>query len=312
MSQNHLKDFYDTLKISASLCLYPGMSCKEKPIKAHSIQNSRVFDLLNSEGHVIGLKPKILDPHQPEIIFDKIGRNKASIFEGFCGKHDKELFNEIDNFEFDRTNQKQLFLLAYRSVAKELHACISKAIKIQTAYLNTKENNILSEHSRNALFATQCIVDACDLLEFKNQIDLALLNGDYQVLTHRIFELETSSTTLACSQLFSNDAVIYKSSVSRIIMNIFPKSEKLTYAIFSSTKDEKGIVDDYLHKCIHTSSELRKYEISKMVIRNSENFFLNPKHFETWSKIKQVKILKYLVDTLFQDLDRDDYEYNLF
>jgi len=314
MDKQLLNDFYNTLKLDVSLCLYPGMSCDGKAIKAHSIQNSRVFDLLSSDGHLIGLKMKTNKSHLPDISFDKVGRNKASTFEGFCSKHDKELFEDIDDFEFDINNRKQLFLLAYRSVAKELHASMSKAIKIQTGYLNKKGKGISEEKgiSEKGLFATQCIIDAFEVYQYKSQLDSALLNNNYQILTHRIFEIETIEPKLACSQLFSNDSVIYKDSISRIIMNIFPKTKDLTYAIFSSTNGEKEIVDDYLYKCIQSDSDLKKYEISKMVVRDSENFFINPTHFETWNEQKRNKILEYFINSLFEDKEKDDFDYYLF
>ena len=314
MDNQKINEFFNILKLNASLCLYPGMSCHERAINAHSIQNSKVFNLLNTNGHLIGLKIKPNKMYYPEISFDKVGRNKASTFEGFCSKHDKELFESIDDSEFDIKNSKQLFLLAYRSVAKELHASMSKAIKIQTGYLHKKENGIVEENgiSDEGLLATQCIIDSYEVYQYKNQLDDALLNGKYDTMTHRVFEIGTESPKLACSQLFSNDSVIYKDSVSRIIMNIFPFSKNLTYAVFSSTIGEKEILDDYLYKCIQSNSDLRKYEISKMLIRNSENFFICPVHFDKWGDEKKEKILNYFIDTLYEDKEKDDYDYYLF
>lgn len=313
MDNQIINEFFNILKLNANLCLYPGMSCMENAIKAHSIQNSKTFDLLSINGHLIGLKIK---PNnlRPEISFDKVGRNKASTFEGFCSKHDKELFESIDDSVFDINNSKQLFLLAYRSVAKELHASMSKAIKVQSGYLHKKENGLIEESgiSQEGIFATQCIIDAYEVYQYKNQLDNALINRNYKILTHRIFEIETDEPKLACSQLFSNDSVIYKDSVSRIIMNIFPIDKSLTYAVFSSTTEEKEIVDDYLYKCIQSTADLRKYEISKIIIRNSENFFFSPVLFDTWSDKKKEKILNYFIDTLYEDKEKDDYDYYLF
>jgi hypothetical protein len=314
MDNHVINEFYNTLRIQARQCLYPGMSCSNTPINAHSIQNSSVFEILNFEGHLIGLKIKPTKHHYPDLIFDKIGKNKASTFEGFCSKHDKELFEEIDDHQFDRNNKKQLFLLAYRSVSKELHASMSKAIKIQTAYLSKVQRGSIDGNSisEEGLFATQCIIDAYEVYEYKNELDKALLNKNLEVLAHRIFEIELENPKLACSQLFSNDSVIYKNSVSRIIMNIFPINKHQTLAIFSSTSGEKKIADNYLYKCIQSHGQLRNYEISKMIIRNSENFFINPSHFETWSIEKKNKILKYFLDTMYVDIDRDDTDYYLF
>lgn len=314
MDKSFLNEFYANLRIHASICLAPGLSCSENPIKAHSIQNSKVFDQLNFDGHLIGLKIKISKTHKPDISFDKIGRNKASTFEGFCSRHDKELFEEIDDHQFDKNNVKQLFLLAYRSVCKELHASMSKAIKIQRAYLSKVDKGLIDGNSVSpeGLFATQSLADAYETFLYKSELDDSLITGNYDKLFHHIFEIELDSPKLTCSQLFSNDSVLYKDSVSRIIMNIFPVSKHQTLAIFSSVEGEKHYVEDYLYKCIQSSGYLRNYEISKMIIRNSENFYISPLHFETWSIEKKNKILTYFLETLYEDKDKDDLAYYLF
>jgi len=49
----------------------------------------------------------------------------------------------------------------------------------------------------------------------------------------------------------------------------------------------------YLYKCLNSSGFSRNYEISKLIIRirNSENFFINPKYFKNWSETKKIKLL---------------------
>ena len=49
-----------------------------------------------------------------------IGIRKASTFTGFCAKHDKQLFAEIEDQEFV-ASPKQVFLHGYRAVAMELY-----------------------------------------------------------------------------------------------------------------------------------------------------------------------------------------------
>lgn len=314
MDNRLLSAYFDSIKIKSSLCLYPGLKCLEKPIRAHSIQNSTVFDLLHENDHLIGLKLKFNEAHKPIAFFDTVGRNIASTFEGLCENHDNELFQKIDDFKFDPLDQQQLFLLAYRSVLKELNASMSKGIMHQGAYLKMKELEIVSKDSpsKEGMVAVQSLIDSFDTVNYKNEFDIALMNQNYNFLTHRIFKLETKEPTVACSQLFSNDSVIYKDSVSRIIMNIFPVNNRTTYAIFSSTTPEKELVDDYLSKCLNSTSFALNYEISKLIIRNSENFFVSPKYFETWQDSKKGKILKYFIETIYKDDDRDDSEYYLF
>lgn len=314
MDNRLLKAYYDSLQIKASVCLFPGMECTEKPIKAHSIQNSIVFDLMQENDHLIGLKVKPNKFHLPTVSFVPIGRNNASTFEGLCEKHDNELFYKIDDFNFNPLDQQQLFLLAYRSVLKEVHASMSKAIKLQTSYLKKKEIKSISKNasSSEGMSAVQSLIDSYDTFTYKTELDIALTNQDYDFLTHRIFKLATNKPTVVCSQLFSNDSVRYKDSVSRIIMNIFPVDNHTTFAIFSSTIQEKELVDDYLIKCLNSTSYTLNYEISKLIIRNSENFYISPKYFESWTESKKGKIIRYLIDTLLMDIDRDDVEYYLF
>lgn len=50
-----------------------------------------------------------------------IGINQASTFTGFCARHDAELFKELETKPFI-ASKAQLFLLAYRSMAKEIYA----------------------------------------------------------------------------------------------------------------------------------------------------------------------------------------------
>ena len=132
--QNQLLGHFFKTKNSKFLkCLEPTMSCVEKPIKAHSIQNSRVLDLLVSEGHVIMLRPKF-HPDYFDFQFQKVGRNQASTFTGLCAKHDSSIFYSLDTQLFDLNNPEHLFLLAYRSVTRELHAICEGAVRLQGSY----------------------------------------------------------------------------------------------------------------------------------------------------------------------------------
>ncbi len=290
------------------------MECKRKPIKAHSIQNSKVLDLLSDNSHLIGLKSLVDNEVNQDIIFDKIGKNKASTFTGLCSYHDKTLFQSIDDFEINITNNKQLFLLAYRSVLKELHASITAAIKVQTVYEKTKELGLVVDEKqpKPAEIAVQKIMDSFDTFQYKSEFDKALLKSNYKFLSHKVIEIETKLPTIACSTLFSNDAVKYKDDVSRIIMNVFPVNEKLSYVIFSFTSFEKTLAEDYLYKCLNSAGFSRNYEISKLIIRNSENFFINPKYFKNWSETKKNKIINYFLDTVYEDKDLDHADYYLF
>jgi hypothetical protein len=72
------KNFFGLRKLKYERCLEPSMTCQEKPIRAHSIQNSRVLDLIQGKGHVIMPRVKLWRHKAPTVEFEKVGRNDAS------------------------------------------------------------------------------------------------------------------------------------------------------------------------------------------------------------------------------------------
>ncbi len=127
--------FFKSIKTNLKNCWPPNGSCNSKPIKAHSIQNSRVLELLNSNGHLIMPQEKFVHKGEIPIVgFSEIGRNEASTFTGLCGTHDKEIFAPIDDFELDLNNSQQLFLLAYRSIIKKMHSLALSMLMVEKIY----------------------------------------------------------------------------------------------------------------------------------------------------------------------------------
>ena len=104
---------------NASLLL---LDCDKEPIRAHSIQNARVLDLITqTDGHVFMPRYRLVNG-EPKMEFAKVGRNEASTFPGLCSKHDTELFKAIDTEPLEVDNCEHRRQLAYRSVNREMHA----------------------------------------------------------------------------------------------------------------------------------------------------------------------------------------------
>ena len=101
------------------------MECDRSAIRAHSIQNARIIDLLAKDGHVIAPRMNITK-EGPAVNFELIGRNQASTFTGMCNAHDTEMFSPLESKELNFNDQEQLFLLAHRSATRELHAVMEK------------------------------------------------------------------------------------------------------------------------------------------------------------------------------------------
>ncbi|WP_303820006.1 hypothetical protein [Actinobacillus minor] len=133
MSKNHIsnekiefnKHQSEIKKQSQFKCCFWGeqhKDCSDDIISAHSIQRGKILDSIAEEGMVSYLTA---DPSNDlsEIspTFELEGIRKFSTFYGFCGKHDKEVFQPIEDKSFEGT-EEQLNLYAYRAISKELYA----------------------------------------------------------------------------------------------------------------------------------------------------------------------------------------------
>jgi hypothetical protein len=99
--------------------LFPG--CKDIPIKSHSLQKSLLKSITDHTNHVkkIGIDVEFKINGKFAIIEETVGINNASTFEGFCNKHDTEIFLPIEAKGLNFDNEEHLFLLLYRSIARE-------------------------------------------------------------------------------------------------------------------------------------------------------------------------------------------------
>lgn len=99
---------------SIKFCLHPQqMECSGHIVKAHAIQNNRVLSALAVDGLVQ------MTDGVSNVFFQDVqsrGRKIATTFSGFCEHHDKVTFQEIEDFEFVRS-EKQIFLFTYRTFA---------------------------------------------------------------------------------------------------------------------------------------------------------------------------------------------------
>src|SRR5262245_39169092 len=120
MANENIQTFVQAQRRTYDKCLHGDLKCDEKPIDAHSIQNAKVLDLIQTDGHVIIPEFRLANG-EPKLEFVKIGRNYASTFTGLCSKHDTELVKSIDTEPLDVDSCKYLQQLSYRSVMRELH-----------------------------------------------------------------------------------------------------------------------------------------------------------------------------------------------
>jgi hypothetical protein len=226
----------------------------------------------------------------PEIRFEEVGRNQASTFTGFCANHDSSIFRSLDTQPFDPKKPEHLFLLAYRSVTRELHAVMEGAYKIQSSY-SWRVDNGLDPHdasSKAGIIATEHLIKSMATWKYRYQhFDHALLKQNWKAITHNVFTLENHSPTIAVSSLFSFDYIKRNDDVVRCILNVFPVSDHHTVVVFSYAKPDSQAARQKLRPILVSSGKRQKYELSKLIIANMENFAIAPECFDSWSDGKK-------------------------
>lgn len=102
------KDHKNTKK--KGQCMYP--CCNAQSIGAHTVSKKYYLEQIAESGNVLGPVSRRKNNNK-DLVFQEVGVNKASVFYGFCKKHD-EIFQSIDKTGI-RTKE-DLFLQCYRSV----------------------------------------------------------------------------------------------------------------------------------------------------------------------------------------------------
>ena len=105
------------------ICCAPkgaGEGCGGKIVHAHTVPRSSLSHIAD-RGHVLSFDANVgaLKRHGTAIWPKLRGIGKASVFTGFCAKHDNDLFVPLEEEPFVGTH-KQCFLLGYRAVAREM------------------------------------------------------------------------------------------------------------------------------------------------------------------------------------------------
>lgn len=109
---------------SRKLCLAKDKgfgTCEGSIVKAHSISRGHNLAKIAEEGHVLTFKVEPSNAREEAALaLHRVGIKTASIFTGFCAKHDRDLFSCIELEEFVG-RPDQCLAIAFRTVSRELY-----------------------------------------------------------------------------------------------------------------------------------------------------------------------------------------------
>jgi hypothetical protein len=292
-------------KAPFSKCLEPFLKCPEHPIKAHSIQNARILGQLVRDGHVVALTRSVTMAGGPDINFSLVGRNRATTFTGLCSHHDETIFAPIEKNDPRLDDEEHLFLLAYRTAYRELHATMEAAAKAQRAHLNRVAQGLDPKDTPTPLgmFSVERMIISWMMWRYKAQLDLAYADKQFSILSHDVINIDVDQSSIAVSSLFPIGAIRVRNNddILRIHLNVLPLQPTKTVIIFSYLHSDAGQARAVLSHILGSTSFHQRYELSRLILGRCDNFVLSPSYFDGWSPQKKETVRSYFIQTLFKD-----------
>ena len=291
-------------KAQFSRCIEPSFQCTNRAIRAHSIQNAGILSQLVYDGHVIALTRSVSLADGPAIDFASVGRNQATTFTGLCRHHDQQIFEPIDTEEIQLDHEEHLFLLAYRTAYRELHATMDAAVKVQRGYLKRVEQGLDPKDTPTpgGMYAVERMIVSWMTWRYKSLLDIAHAGKDFAVLDHDVISLDVDRPTIAASSLFSVGHIRVRENddVLRVHLNVLPLNAVTTAVVFSYLRSDAGQARTFLSHIPQSGGFQQRYEISRVILSRCENFVLAPAYFDEWAEEKKKNVRDYFMQTLFK------------
>jgi hypothetical protein len=283
-------------------------SCKNV-IGAHSLQNNGVLDKITTDNHLYYLDTNVDGRERITLKFEKVGKNIASKFSGFCKNHDKEYFSIIEDIEYENT-EVQNYWFAFRAFCFEFHRkkrLRKSLVKLFKSYPHaTRHPSILTSFR-------SCELDLRDKnLEYERFKEI-YETGSYdriesfvKVLPYKV--AFTGTTAVAVNvDIEGNETIdIYnydeKLFVPSVYVSVIPK-ETSTLIIVSRFKEDtcyKGLIDS-LNRCSDEET-LFKY-ITFCLTEFSENVYFCPEIIDCVGSIMQDRIIASFKSSLSKDVN---------
>jgi hypothetical protein len=188
------------------------------------------------------------------------------------------------------------------------------AMKIQSAY-NWRVNAGLDSGdgpSTAGMCSVGHLMKACWTYLYKERFDRVQSHSRFNEISHSIIHLDHKRATVAVGSLYSVDEVLLTDDVLRIVLNVIPISHKETFVVFSYLTVHANKAQEHLSRVLSANGHHQKYEVSKLILNNCENFVLSPAYYDTWSQKKVETVIRYFMQTLKSDATVDNEHLYLF
>lgn len=303
-----IKDFQK--RFSAKVCLSPLKGCKGGIISAHTLSVGAMLRPISRSGLVYAFS---LDLYKREegrpVKLELKGLRETSVFNGFCAAHDKLLFAPIEDNAFV-CSPKQLFLYAYRAVAKESYLKRKQAEGFvspeQVKEIHGISPDIKLQFSDIALLHQAASLRGAEEIErFKEKLDKILLAEDWRRLITTVIPFK-DSPGLVCNFVYSpdfdfegnylQDFLDWHTDLDHLMVTILP-SNSGGYVLLSyldtANQSPRKVITSLLNQPDITSS------LVWLIASHTENLAFGPDWFDGLPEEERKKI----IDRSFASMD---------
>ncbi|QIH38561.1 hypothetical protein G7A72_07020 [Flavobacterium sp. Sr18] len=311
------------------------IGCNEESIKkSHSIPKSSILKNIALNGHVF--KPEFNTRNDfPKNEMVEIGINNASVFPGYCIKHE----NIFKSFEIDGKfdNAKKALLQTYRTICRErtyreIELEINDIIKNEYKQkINEDAHNYLKDIlSKYPQFndIEKVKIDGVDRvinsLKYMNDylaqpieqfkiFEKNILNWILKLpfknnLIVRVVNIDFHLPISVCG--FANQTYIEKNKTKNacILINVMPH-QSTTDIICVGLEQDRTLIENYFDFSFSDPINILNM-IESFIINGTDHWFINPGYWNNFTSLKQEKIL---YDILFtEDSFIDEYKFSIF
>ena len=194
---------------AAKTCLAPEgwlSDCSKTVARAHTVPRAGSLRHIARDGHVYSFVPSLekLKKHHGVCFPELRGINRASTFNGFCSKHDDEIFAAIEKQPFSATPE-QCFLLGYRELAREIYTKRAAASLTDLRRSMDRGKPLeaqLDVQALNSLIEIGVAAGLSDNAHYKSIYDEVLQSQDFSEVRYYVIEVEGAPDVM-CSGAMS-------------------------------------------------------------------------------------------------------------
>lgn len=259
-------------------CLAWHEECPRQPDKSHSISRSWLTSVADETNHVVNFRIAVENAGKRPVVVEpsRIGIHDATVFRGFCQKHDSAIFSCLENEDFV-ASEKQLACLVYRSVC---HEALKKYHRVSSEVDLGMVKEIPTPFGiRTVAEMVRCV----DLLAGKQALENMFDSAQFSRLASCVIEFARAPTLLVSSTFHPLATFAGRCLEVRqewVTLSIFP-SRTGGFAVFTWNKNAPKNTSLLVKSLRRLPRHLWTTCLIYLVMEASENFVMSPAWWES-------------------------------